>query len=347
MGGATQNREEADEDTVAIKSCIAFMNTVDKSRNMKDALQTPAVRKWLQDWLDDNRIDQKAAHYTLEHLDASSNVTARDNAKLKLAEGTEDEPHGIINVGIFGEGTDSPSLSAVAFLEARRSPIDVIQAVGRAMRTSEGKEMGYIICPIVIPANADPEQWLSNSDKEEGWQELGQILLALRAHDQRIEENLKELLHLHIPKPPEVVRTLIAIASGEDKRIQYREHQGPPGEAEKAVERVLEGKSTLIKEFHPISETPPVTAPAMTDPAASKEDISTPSLYGQYQQSLSKDPGTVGETKPTISPSPAQGTGQPPTNEAVEMTQIVSGKGNYDGAITMRMDTVARGKPSS
>ena len=347
MGGATQNREEDEEATVAIKSCIAFMNTVDKSKNMKDALQTSAVRKWLQDWLVDNRIDQWAAHYTLEHLDATSNVTARDNAKLRLAEASEDEPHGIINVGIFGEGTDSPSLSAVAFLEARKSPIDVIQAVGRAMRTSEGKEMGYIICPIVIPANADPERWLSNSDKEEGWQELGQILLALRAHDQRIEENLKELLHLHIPKPPEVVRTLIAIASGEDKRINYREHLGPPGEAERAVERVLEGKSTLTREFRPISETPPATEPAAGDSDDGSEATSTPLVYDQYQESLTKDTGSIRETKLTLSPSPEQGTGQPSTNEPVEMTQIISGKGNYDGAITMRMDTVARGKPGS
>ena len=52
MGGATQNREYG---TVPIKSCIAFMNTVDKSKNMKDALQTPAVREWLQDWLNDNQ----------------------------------------------------------------------------------------------------------------------------------------------------------------------------------------------------------------------------------------------------------------------------------------------------
>ena len=47
------------------------------------------------------------------------------------------------------------------------------------MRTAPGKEIGYIICPIVIPPNVDPEQWLSISNKEEGWQELGQILLAL------------------------------------------------------------------------------------------------------------------------------------------------------------------------
>ena len=100
------------------------MNTVDKSKNMAQDLQTDTVRKWLQDWLHDNREDQAAAQYTLEHLDATSNVTARENAKRRLAESTEPQPHGVINVGIFGEGTDSPSLNAVAFLEARKSPID-------------------------------------------------------------------------------------------------------------------------------------------------------------------------------------------------------------------------------
>ena len=119
MGGATQQRGEG---TVPIKSCIAFMNTVDKSRNMAEALETPAVRNWLQGWLDEHQEGQTAASYTLEHLDATSNVTARDNAKRRLAEATEDNPHGIINVGIFGEGTDSPTLNAVAFLEARRAP---------------------------------------------------------------------------------------------------------------------------------------------------------------------------------------------------------------------------------
>ena len=198
MGGATQDRGNGH---VPIESCIAFMNTVDKSKNMAQDLQTDTVRKWLQDWLHDNREDQAAAQYTLEHLDATSNVTARENAKRRLAESTEPQPHGVINVGIFGEGTDSPSLNAVAFLEARKSPIDVIQAVGRAMRTAPGKEIGYIICPILIPPNADPESWLSTSNMEEGWRELGQILLALRAHDQRIEDNLSDLLQLYVPKP--------------------------------------------------------------------------------------------------------------------------------------------------
>ena len=335
MGGATQNREEDEEDTVAIKSCIAFMNTVDKSKNMKDALQTPAVRKWLQDWLNDYQDGQTAAQYTLEHLDATSNVTARENAKHRLAEATETAPHGIINVGIFGEGTDSPSLNAVAFLEARKSPIDVIQAVGRAMRTAEGKEMGYIICPIVIPPNADPEQWLSTSDKEEGWQELGQILLALRAHDQRIEDDLADLLQLYIPQPPPALRTIVALASGEDKRIHYREHEGPPGEAQEAVERVLEGQSTLTKEFRPISETPAKTEPVSDDAAAADPG---PLPYGRTQEGAADELRRIGEVKPT----PLLRAEQP-----TEPTQIVTGKKNYDGSIELRMGTVARNKPAS
>ena len=334
MGGATQNREEG---TVAIKSCIAFMNTVDKSRNMTDALQTPAVRKWLQDWLDDNQIEQKAAHYTLEHLDATSNVTARDNAKLRLAGASEAEPHGIINVGIFGEGTDSPSLSAVAFLEARKSPIDVVQAVGRAMRITEGKDLGYIICPIVIPANADPEQWLSTSNKEEGWQELGQILLALRAHDQRIEEGLGELLQLYIPKPPPTIQTIVAIASGEDKRINFRQHEGPPGEAQKAVERVVEGDSTLTREFSPIQENQIVTEPASANPDANSEE---PALlqYPSPQSHASNESRSAHEAEPA-----AKQQGEAPT----EPTQIITAKKNHDGSAELRMDTTVRTKPAS
>ncbi len=51
MGGATQTHGN---DNVPIKSCIAFMNTVDKSKNMVKDLQAEPVREWLQNWLYDN-----------------------------------------------------------------------------------------------------------------------------------------------------------------------------------------------------------------------------------------------------------------------------------------------------
>ena len=315
MGGATQTPAAASDDAaqnngVPIKSCIAFMNTVDKSKNMAEDLQTAAVKDWVQDWLSKNAPDgapKDAAAYSLEHLDASSNVTARDNAKKKLADATEAEPYGIINVGIFGEGTDSPELNAVAFLEARRSPIDVIQAVGRAMRKTQDKQLGYIICPIRIPPNADPESWLSTSDTNEGWQELGQILLALRAHDQRIEDNLEGLLSLYLPKPPAQETTIVAVAKDEDKRISYRIHTGRPGDAQPALERVAKGESTLAREFQPIAEAAAPYQPSEPDAA-----------------------------KPIAAPAP------PPPPEP---TQIMTAKNNSDGTLDIRRDTVVRQKP--
>ena len=333
MGGATQDKGNGE---VVIKSCIAFMNTVDKSKNMAADLQTNAVRDWVEEWLRENRKDQHAADYELEHLDATSNITTRETAKLRLAKASEQKPHGIINVGIFGEGTDSPSLNAVAFLEPRKSPIDVIQAVGRAMRTAPGKDFGYIICPILIPPNVDPEQWLSSSDMDDGWHELGQILLALRAHDQRIEDELADLLYLYIPEPPEKERTIVAVVSGEEKRIQYRQHDGPPGQAQEAVERVLDGKSTLVKEFDPITEIKPDTQPA-DELAPLPTEEGKPLQYGAVGDRHSTNEGSMRLTR---------------EKENTDYTfkkpsLIVTGKKNGDGTIELRQDAVARTNPAS
>ena len=276
---------------------------------MAKDLQTQTVRKWLDDWIRENRPGKTPAGYELEHLDASSKVNTRDNAKSKLVNAVAEKPRGIINVGIFGEGTDAPSLNAVAFLEARRSPIDVIQAVGRAMRTAPGKERGYIICPIVIPPHVDPENWLKTHGPADGWQELGQILLALRAHDARIEDNLAELLHLYIPQPPPVQRVLIGIAASREQGIQYREHIGPPGAAEAAVARALDDPAVIDREFQPVAKPAAETVAALQ----------------------------VAETADAYSVN----------SERDEPTLIITGKNNADGSKELRMDSVVRAKPKA
>ena len=248
MGGALRSKG------VDIQSSINFMNLIVTSKEMTDALGRDAVRNWVQRRLDADGSDQAVADYRLEHLDAKSNVAEREHAKARLMGATQENPHGIINVGIFGEGVDAPSLSAVGFLEARKSPVDVIQAVGRVMRRAENKEMGYIICPILIPPNTDAETWLRNSGPEDGWRELGQILLALRAHDGRIEDRLSELMQLYLPPPPaKEVATMITIG-GEDRRVQHYGHVGKPGTAERAVEKVLVGEAKSMEVFCGLDE---------------------------------------------------------------------------------------------
>ena len=331
MGNATQQDDDAEEQ-VAIQSCIAFMNTVDKSKNMAKDLQSDTAREWIQKYLNDNLPGRQAAQYKLEHLDASSNVLLRDQAKGNLAQATSEHPHGILNVGIFGEGTDSPSLSAVAFLEPRKSPIDVIQAVGRAMRTSPGKEMGYIICPIVIPPQADPEEWLQTSSKQDGWEELGQILLALRAHDERIEDQLSELMTLYVPPAQEVVATAVSVANQESGYIRHHYHVGPVGEAQKAAEQVVERK-------------------------ARPQDVGLQPL-NELQERVREQPTPMTETtkiNETAAPLWSSGPQQEPTEEhpekltpdnvtANDIYTVLTTHQNADGSTETRIDRAPREK---
>ena len=160
LGGATRaDAHEFGEQPPVVESCIAFLNSVEKSKSMAAALQTEQVTEWVAQWMADNGAGSPVT-FTMEHLDASSSVSERDEAKVHLAQATPSAPHAVSNVGIFGEGTDSPNLSAVAFLAPRKSPIDVIQAVGRAMRATPGKATGYIVCPVLIPPDQDAERWL-------------------------------------------------------------------------------------------------------------------------------------------------------------------------------------------
>ena len=222
-----------------LSSCIGFLNTIARSKAMTDVLQSDSVRNWVREQAGD-----PAPFYRLEHLDASSPITARDEAKRRLAVGTADEPHGVLNVGIFGEGTDSPTLSAVAFLEPRKSPIDVVQAVGRAMRRAEGKQLGYIVVPVVIPVGEDAERFLARSNKYEGWQELGAVLQALRSHDNRIEDSLADLLILRLPPAPETehaTKWVLSVGRPDRVRLAHAQVTG-------TLEQVLEVAESVVAE---------------------------------------------------------------------------------------------------
>ena len=300
-------RDNDDEKPLVMRSCIAFMNTVNKSKQMAAHLQSQKVRAWLIEKIG----DKSAVQFTLEHLDATSNVAARDQAKARLASASEKEPYGIINVGIFGEGVDSPSLSAVAFLEPRKSPIDVIQAVGRAMRVAPGKGMGYIVVPLAVPMNRNVEEYLAYSKPQDGWSELAQILLALRAHDERIEDKLSDLMQ--IVSPPQdaidqhLTKTIVAIATPSSQTATTLVHEGKAGEAEIAAESLAEGSGELSKEkLFTLKEYEEKVS--VFDRAQSARDIFGVSREPQY---------------------------------------IVTAKRNIDGSIELRRNTVERHKPKS
>ncbi len=83
-----------------------------------------------------------------------------------------------------------PALDAVMFLTPRGSQVDVVQSVGRVMRKAPGKELGYIILPIVVPSGVAPSEALNDNER---YRVVWQVLQALRSHDDRFHAMVNQI----------------------------------------------------------------------------------------------------------------------------------------------------------
>ena len=126
------------------------------------------------------------------HVDGTQKSSERDK-NLRWLKNTPTEGNDcriLTNVRCLSEGVDVPSLDAVLFLSSRKSKVEIVQAVGRVMRKSHGKKYGYIIIPVVVPLEKNPEDILAASAT---YNVIWEVLNALRAHDKRIDIFIEEI----------------------------------------------------------------------------------------------------------------------------------------------------------
>jgi superfamily II DNA or RNA helicase len=95
----------------------------------------------------------------------------------------------LTNARCLTEGVDVPSLDGVAFIDPRSSQVDIIQAVGRAIRKSANKEIGTIVLPVLIPTDSDADHALEDTAFKPIWA----ILNALKSHDEDLATELSNL----------------------------------------------------------------------------------------------------------------------------------------------------------
>ena len=95
----------------------------------------------------------------------------------------------LANARCLAEGVDVPTLDGVAFIDPRRSEVDIVQAVGRAIRLAPDKTVGTIVIPVFIDTDEDPENALDDSAFKPVWD----VIKALRSHDDELGEQLDEL----------------------------------------------------------------------------------------------------------------------------------------------------------
>ena len=85
------------------------------------------------------------------HIDGSMDAITKGQLLDWLRTDPEENHCKILfNVRCLSEGVDVPALDAVVFLSPRKSQVDVVQTVGRVMRTAPGKTRGYVIIPVEL-----------------------------------------------------------------------------------------------------------------------------------------------------------------------------------------------------
>lgn len=174
------------EEFLPMQRAVAFNSTIKESEQFSEMFQQVV----------DLYIEKSGIEYPLtvetQHVDGSMDSTTRKAKIHWLEENPGNEICRVLtNARCLSEGIDVPDLDAVLFMKPRKSQVDIIQAVGRVMRKAPGKQYGYIILPVVVPAGMTPEEAL---DDDKAFAVVWQILQALRSHDERLDARINSLV---------------------------------------------------------------------------------------------------------------------------------------------------------
>ena len=191
--------EDLGDDHKPMQRAVAFCQVIEpqkearthkvSSKNIASIFED-VVRSYQEQEEDKEAIANKLI-CEAEHVDGGMNASQKEEKLDWLkAEIPENTCRILSNVRCLSEGVDVPALDAVLFLTPRNSQVDVVQSVGRVMRKSEGKKRGYVVLPVVIPADKEAHEALNDNQT---YKVVWQVLQALRSHDDRFDAMVNKL----------------------------------------------------------------------------------------------------------------------------------------------------------
>ena len=152
-----------------IKNAVSFHSSIEKAKRNKE-LHTHITTNYGYDPIDT---------YTVSGKDKTSK---RNDIIQEFA---SSEKALITNARCLTEGVDVPNIDCIVFADPRKSKVDIVQALGRALRKKEGKDWGYVILPVVYDGN-------TNEIDNDNFNEILSIVRGLAANDERIIECFKD-----------------------------------------------------------------------------------------------------------------------------------------------------------
>ncbi len=183
-------KADVSTDPHPMRRALAFAKDIRSSKLIRDEFSAVVDEYLGQDSLVESDEPSDHLQCEIEHVDGTFNAKTRGALLDWLkADAGENTCRILTNARCLSEGVDVPALDAIMFLHPRKSQIDVVQSVGRVMRKTDTKKMGYVILPVGVPAGVPPEQALADNER---YRVVWQILNALRAHDERFDSTINK-----------------------------------------------------------------------------------------------------------------------------------------------------------
>ena len=92
----------------------------------------------------------------------------------------------VSNARCLTEGVDVPTIDLVYFCDPKNSKVDIVQAVGRALRKKKGKKLGLIVVPIYHSKKDEVENSISSGS----FKNLLQVIRSLCDQDERLQDEI-------------------------------------------------------------------------------------------------------------------------------------------------------------
>ena len=124
--------------------------------------------------------------YNYEPIDTFT-VKGKDPTSLRskiISEFAESKKALITNARCLTEGIDVPNIDCIIFTDPKRSKVDIVQALGRALRKKEDKDWGYVILPVIYDDK-------TNEIDNDNFNDILSVVRGLAANDERIVDYFK------------------------------------------------------------------------------------------------------------------------------------------------------------
>ena len=201
-----------EQDPIMMRRAVAFCQTINPTKSNPNYSSTQLAKYFgtICDEYKDTMFDdekKEVVNVKAKHIDGSMDANTRNELIAWLKQDAEDpqECRVLCNVRCLSEGVDVPALDAVLFLSPRNSEVEVVQSVGRVMRTfgkgtDKEKKYGYIIIPVIVPNDVKPEDALNDNER---FKVVWTILNALRSHDENFNAHVNQI-NLNKQRPPKI-----------------------------------------------------------------------------------------------------------------------------------------------